>query len=111
MQFCRYHTYQLATEMPGGEKLVGFTRILHRTQPDILMTSNEVCSTCNPRPYAIPIGIIEGRALGEARVLRKMGDPCERLEQRSTPCMSGLPSENDCQYDNAVCDHVVSMVV
>jgi len=28
--------------MPGGEKLVAFTRILHRTQPDILMSSDEV---------------------------------------------------------------------
>ena len=32
----------MVQEMPGGEKLVGFTRILHRTQPDVLMTTNEV---------------------------------------------------------------------
>ena len=38
----RYGTYKLVQEMPGGEKLVGFTRILHRTQPDVLMTTNEV---------------------------------------------------------------------
>jgi len=32
-----YATYKLAQKMPGGEKLTGFTRILHRTVPDILM--------------------------------------------------------------------------
>lgn len=37
-----YGTYQLVQEMPGGDKLVGFTRILHRTQPDVLMKLNEV---------------------------------------------------------------------
>ena len=33
----RYGTYKLAQRMPGGEGLVGFTRILHRTKPDLLM--------------------------------------------------------------------------
>eukprot|EP00195_Chlamydomonas_chlamydogama_P009547 CAMPEP_0202895500 /NCGR_PEP_ID=MMETSP1392-20130828/4679_1 /ASSEMBLY_ACC=CAM_ASM_000868 /TAXON_ID=225041 /ORGANISM="Chlamydomonas chlamydogama, Strain SAG 11-48b" /LENGTH=453 /DNA_ID=CAMNT_0049580525 /DNA_START=68 /DNA_END=1426 /DNA_ORIENTATION=+ len=30
-------TYNVAKKMPGGEKLTGFTRILHRTVPDVLM--------------------------------------------------------------------------
>ncbi len=33
----RYGTYKLVQKMPGGEGLVGFTRILHRTRPDLLM--------------------------------------------------------------------------
>eukprot|EP00892_Ulva_mutabilis_P001996 jgi/Ulvmu1/11798/UM080_0009.1 len=32
-----YGTYQLTQKMPGGENMVAFTRILHRTQPDELM--------------------------------------------------------------------------
>ena len=30
----RYGTYKLVQKMPGGEKLTGFTRILHRVKPD-----------------------------------------------------------------------------
>lgn len=33
-----YGTYQLAQKMPGGNKMVAFTRILHRQQPDVLMS-------------------------------------------------------------------------
>ena len=33
----RHGTYKLVQKMPGGEKLVAFTRILHRTKPDVLM--------------------------------------------------------------------------
>ena len=33
----RYGTYKLVQKMAGGEKLVAFTRILHRQTPDILM--------------------------------------------------------------------------
>lgn len=29
-----YATYQLVQRMPGGERHVAFTRILHRTAPD-----------------------------------------------------------------------------
>jgi hypothetical protein len=36
----RYSTFKLTQAMPGGEKMVAFTRILHRTQEDILV--NEV---------------------------------------------------------------------
>ncbi len=32
-----YATWQLTRKMPGGERYVGFTRILHRTKPDELM--------------------------------------------------------------------------
>ncbi|KAG2496629.1 hypothetical protein HYH03_005450 [Edaphochlamys debaryana] len=32
-----YGTYKIVQRMPGGEKLTGFTRILHRTKPDELM--------------------------------------------------------------------------
>ncbi|CAL8467638.1 g7176 [Coccomyxa elongata] len=32
-----YGTYKQVQKMPGGEKLVGFTRILHRTSHDLLM--------------------------------------------------------------------------
>ncbi len=32
-----YGTYKLVQKMPGGERLTGFTRILHGTTPDILM--------------------------------------------------------------------------
>mmetsp|Transcript_4256 Transcript_4256/g.12271 ORF Transcript_4256/g.12271 Transcript_4256/m.12271 type:complete len:438 (-) Transcript_4256:1868-3181(-) len=32
-----YGTYKLVQQMPGGEKLVAFTRILHRMKPDVLM--------------------------------------------------------------------------
>ena len=34
---CRYGTYQLVQKMPGGDQLVAFTRILHRTKPDVLV--------------------------------------------------------------------------
>ena len=34
---CRYGTYQKAQQLPGGERLAAFTRILHRQAPDILM--------------------------------------------------------------------------
>lgn len=30
-------TYELMRSMPGGQKFVAFTRILHRTKPDILI--------------------------------------------------------------------------
>ena len=32
-----YSSYKIVQKMPGGEKMTGFTRILHRTVPDILM--------------------------------------------------------------------------
>ncbi|KAG1662465.1 hypothetical protein FOA52_009673 [Chlamydomonas sp. UWO 241] len=32
-----YASYNLVRQMPGGEKMTGFTRILHRTVPDLLM--------------------------------------------------------------------------
>jgi hypothetical protein len=32
-----YATYKLVQAMPGGERHVGFTRVLHRTKPDPLM--------------------------------------------------------------------------
>jgi hypothetical protein len=32
-----YATYKLVQAMPGGERHVAFTRILHRTKPDQLM--------------------------------------------------------------------------
>ncbi|KAG2438731.1 hypothetical protein HXX76_005276 [Chlamydomonas incerta] len=35
-----YGTYKLVQKMPGGDKLTGFTRILHRMKPDDLM--NEI---------------------------------------------------------------------
>jgi hypothetical protein len=34
---CRYGTYKIVQKMPGGEKLTGFTRILHRVKPDECM--------------------------------------------------------------------------
>ena len=33
----RYASYQMVQKLPGGDKMTGFTRILHRTVPDILM--------------------------------------------------------------------------
>lgn len=36
----RYGTYQLVQKMSGGDQLVAFTRILHRSSTDVLM--NEV---------------------------------------------------------------------
>ena len=36
-QECRYGTYKLVQKMPGGERMVAFTRILHRTEPDSIM--------------------------------------------------------------------------
>ena len=36
----RYATYKAVQKQPGGQQLVAFTRILHRTKPDILY--NEV---------------------------------------------------------------------
>ena len=36
----RYATYKAVQKQPGGHQLVAFTRILHRTKPDILY--NEV---------------------------------------------------------------------
>lgn len=40
VQSCRYATYKATQKQPGGQQLVAFTRILHRTKPDILY--NEV---------------------------------------------------------------------
>ena len=34
----RYGTYKLVQKMPGGENMVAFTRILHRTTPDAVMS-------------------------------------------------------------------------
>ena len=39
-----YGTYKLVQQMEGGERLTGFTRILHRTVPDLLM--EEVSTRC-----------------------------------------------------------------
>lgn len=33
----RYATFLLARKKPGGEKMVGFTRILHRSSEDVLI--------------------------------------------------------------------------
>ena len=33
----RYGTYKLVQQMPGGEKMTGFTRILHRVSADECM--------------------------------------------------------------------------
>jgi len=33
----RYASYKLVQQMPGGEKLTGFTRILHRTTDDAVV--------------------------------------------------------------------------
>ena len=33
----RYGTYRKVQGMPGGERLVAFTRIMHRQTPDVLM--------------------------------------------------------------------------
>ena len=33
----RYSSYKLAKRMPGGDKLTGFTRILHRTKDDAVV--------------------------------------------------------------------------
>eukprot|EP00798_Chlamydomonas_sp_ICE-L_P009118 gene9118-16240_t len=33
----KWETFKLVQKMPGGEKMTAFTRILHRTVPDILM--------------------------------------------------------------------------
>lgn len=35
-----YATYKLSQQMPGGDVLAGFTRILHRTVPDEVMKVN-----------------------------------------------------------------------
>ena len=50
----RYATYKQVQEMPGGGQLVGFTRILHRTQPDILMdeASAGACFLMLNRPFS-----------------------------------------------------------
>ncbi len=34
----RYGTYQMIQKAAGGDQHVAFTRILHRSEPDILMT-------------------------------------------------------------------------
>lgn len=43
LPFCRYATYKLVQKQPGGEKMVGFTRILHRTKDDILVSEVAPC--------------------------------------------------------------------
>ncbi|GFH17753.1 uncharacterized protein HaLaN_14448 [Haematococcus lacustris] len=37
LAWLRYGTYKLVQAMPGGEKLTGFTRVMHRTTDDFLM--------------------------------------------------------------------------
>lgn len=63
MLACRYGTYKLVQKMPGGENMVGFTRILHRTQPDAVMDEVRTCnctsSDCNPSILANPIAYRE----------------------------------------------------
>ncbi len=43
-----YETYQIIRKQEGGEKLVGFTRILHRSKPDALMEEM-------PTYHAVPL--------------------------------------------------------
>ncbi|EIE24619.1 hypothetical protein COCSUDRAFT_14028 [Coccomyxa subellipsoidea C-169] len=46
-----YGTYKKAQKMPGGDSLVGFTRILHRTRPDLLMDEASLSPTsCSTVP-------------------------------------------------------------
>ena len=40
--------------MPGGQQLVAFTRILHRTTPDILMQEVRVLGFCAEAPPPAP---------------------------------------------------------
>ena len=52
-------TFNLVRKMPGGEKLVAITRILHRTTPDEVMDEIptfrcELCTLCN---MATPHGL------------------------------------------------------
>ena len=41
----RYATYKAVQKQPGGQQLVAFTRILHRTKPDILYNEVALCFT------------------------------------------------------------------
>lgn len=50
-----YGTYKLAQKMPGGEKMVAFTRILHRTLPDELMQVWAIC--CKNRSDVGPVRV------------------------------------------------------
>lgn len=48
--FCtRYATFKLAKKKPGGEKMTGFTRILHRSEEDVLMTEVTTSGKSNPQ--------------------------------------------------------------
>ena len=47
---CRYGTYKLVQKMPGGEKMVAFTRILHRQKPDVIMDEVTPLSASSPIP-------------------------------------------------------------
>ena len=41
--FDRYGTYKKVQALAGGERMVAFTRILHRTVPDVLMEEVSCC--------------------------------------------------------------------
>ena len=45
MLVARYATYKAVQKQPGGQQLVAFTRILHRTKPDILYNEVALCFT------------------------------------------------------------------
>lgn len=55
---CRYGTYKKVQAMPGGERLVAFTRVLHRTVPDVLMqevsTRRAYLRTPNSSQHTLP---------------------------------------------------------
>ena len=44
----RYGTYQMIQKAAGGDQHVAFTRILHRSEPDILMTQVAYPSHAHP---------------------------------------------------------------
>jgi hypothetical protein len=52
-----YGTYKLTQQMPGGELLAGFTRILHRTQPDELMQVR--CCLLHSKFVASPLVLLQ----------------------------------------------------
>ena len=63
----RYATYKAVQKQPGGHQLVAFTRILHRTKPDILydevllfvsMPMTSMSSLAHEEHYCCPVDCI-----------------------------------------------------
>jgi hypothetical protein len=84
--------------MPGGENLVAFTRILHRTRPDLLMDEarrapTHALTSCNP--HVVCVTDAGASQHGEAAFLVLVTSPvCQRVDGHVANVQSILSSSD-----------------